>query len=388
MSGGRRSPGLGIWLRRLAAMTRKELLLLLRDPVLLFVIFYGFTFDVYNAASGVTLQLKSAAVAVFDLDRSAASRELAGRLQPPQFVPLAPLERGGEGQKLLDRGQALMVLSVPPGFSRDLAAGRTAPVQLQIDATNTALATLGYADATQIITQFGLEQALRRQGISGEAAAELPQVENRVRVWFNPNQEDAWFMGISEMLNVVTAFAILLTAALMVREKERGTIEQLLVSPLSALQITAPKVIAMVIMIHIGISASLLLVLEPLFDVPIRGSLLLFALVTTLYIVTLSGLGLLIATLTRNLAQAAMLGILVLAPMMFLSGVWTPPEAMPPAVRMLVHISPLYYYSDAGYAILLKGAGLDVIWPSVLGIAGLGVLIVASGLSRFRRQFG
>jgi ABC-2 type transport system permease protein len=159
------------------------------------------------------------------------------------------------------------------------------------------------------------------------------------------------------------------------------------VSPLTPFQVMLPKVLSMMLVIHAGTAISLMSVLVPIFHVPIQGSLPLFFLITTLYIATLSGLGLFIATVTRNLAQTAMLGILVLAPMIFLSGVWTPPEAMPAGVRQMMFISPLYYYMDASYGILLKGAGLDVLWPSVLGIVVLGSIFGGFGLWRFRRQF-
>lgn len=381
--------GWRVWWRRLRVMTVKELLQLLRDPVLLFVILYGFTADVYNAGSGVTLQLSHAALAMQDLDRSAASRELASRFLPPEFRLDHHLARDAEGERLLDDGQVLMVLTVPPRFGADLLAGRPAHLQMQVDATNTVLGFLAYSYGTQIVATYGLETALRQAGLGtgGGGTLDAPVVDNRPRVLFNPNQNDAWFMSISELLNVITAFSILLPAAAMVREKERGTIEQLLVSPLTPLQVMAPKVLAMMAVIHLGITISLLTVLGPVFEVPLRGSLTLFFVVTTLYIVTLSGLGLFIATVTRNLAQAAMLGILVLAPMIFLSGLWTPPEAMPALMRALSRVSPLYYYMDACYGILLKGAGLDTLWDAVLGIVALGVLFVGVGLWRFRRQF-
>lgn len=378
--------GWQVWFGRLRVMTIKEMLQLLRDPVLLFVILYGFTVDVYNAGSGVTLQLTNASVAVQDLDRSAASRELVSRFLPPYFRVDRSVTRDAEGQRLLDSGEALMVMSIPAGFERDLSAGRQTAVQLQIDATNTVLGFLAYSHATQIAATYGLEVEAQRSGLS-LSGGQVPIVDNRPRVWFNPNQDDGWFMSISELLNIITAFAILLPAAAMVREKERGTIEQLLVSPLTPFQVMLPKVLSMMLVIHAGTAISLMSVLVPIFHVPIQGSLPLFFLITTLYIATLSGLGLFIATVTRNLAQTAMLGILVLAPMIFLSGVWTPPEAMPAGVRQMMFISPLYYYMDASYGILLKGAGLDVLWPSVLGIVVLGSIFGGFGLWRFRRQF-
>ncbi len=201
--------GWRVWRGRLRVMTIKELLQLLRDPVLLFVILYGFTIDVYNAGSGVTLQLTNAAVAVQDLDRSAVSRELVGRMLPPQFRVEHSITDDAEGQRLLDSGEVLMVMSIPPGLQRELDAGRQASVQLQIDATNTVLGFLAYSDATQIVSNYGLELEAKRSGIS-LAGGQAPIVDNRARVWFNPNQNDAWFMSISELLNVITAFAILL----------------------------------------------------------------------------------------------------------------------------------------------------------------------------------
>lgn len=376
-----------VWLRRMLTMTGKELLQFVRDPVLLFFVLYAFTFDIYNAGSGVTLALTRGAVAVHDLDRSAASRELLSRLLPPQFNVIGETGDARSGDELLNDGSILMLVSVPPQFDADLQAGRPAAVQMEIDASNTVLSTFAYSYATQIVGQFGLESGLRRIGLGSGGLTEAPLVDNRIRSWFNPNQNDAWFMSISEMLNVITAFSILLTAALMVREKERGTIEQLLVSPLTPFQIMAPKVIAMTLIIHCGIVIAFSVVMQPVFDVPFRGDLLLFFAVTTLYIITLAALGLMIATMTRNLAQAAMLSILFLTPMMFLSGLWTPPEAMTPALRLLMYISPLHYYMDAVYGILLKGANLHDIRDSVAGIIVLGVLIGGSNLSRFRKQF-
>jgi ABC-2 type transport system permease protein len=222
----------GVWLRRVRAMSWKELLQLWRDPVLLLFIVYAFTLDIYNAGSGVTLQLNNAAFAVLDTDRSAASRELAARFLPPYFNPLGQVSSGDQGLSLLDNGKALFVLDIPPQFEASLQAGRSTAVQMQVDATNSVLATLASADATEITAAYGLEQAAQQLG-GASALSGAPILSNATRVWFNPNQNDAWFMAISELLNVITVFGLLLPAAAMVREKERGTIEQLVVSPLT-----------------------------------------------------------------------------------------------------------------------------------------------------------
>nr|WP_319566546.1 ABC transporter permease [uncultured Rhodoferax sp.] len=378
---------LSVWWMRLRAMSLKELLQLWRDPVLLFLIVYAFSMDIYNAGSGVTLQLNNAAMVFQDHDRSAASRELLGRFLPPRFNNRGEVGSERQSLRLLDDSAALFTLDIPPQFGQTLARGGSTQLQMQIDASNSVLGFLAYSDATQIVARYGLEAGLLRAGLGGQSMSAVPMINNQQRVWFNPNENDAWFMSISELLNVITVFAILLPAAAMVREKERGTIEQLIVSPLTPFQVMFPKVLAMTLVILAGTTLTLLGVLGPVFGVPFRGSVVLFYLVTTLYIFALSGIGLFIATLTRNLAQASMLAILVLAPMMFLSGVWTPPEAMPALARWGMYISPLYYYIDAAYGIILKGAGLNLLWDSVLGILVLGTLAGALGLKRFKRQF-
>jgi ABC-2 type transport system permease protein len=381
------STTLAVWLRRLRVMTRKELVQLYRDFILLFFVAYTFTVDIYLAGSGVSLQLNRAAIAVHDSDHSFASRELIHRFRPPYFHLKGEVSNPREVMTMLDEGHALMVLDVPPRFEESLLRGEATGVQLQIDATHSVLGFLGASYAAQIVGEYGLEAGLAREGLNAADLETVPRIEDRHRVWFNPNQDDGWFMSISELLNIITLFAILLPAAAMVREKERGTVEQLLVSPLTSFQIMFPKVVAMTAVILLATTISLFLVLKPVFHVPFKGSLLLFFAVTTLYVFTTAGLGLFAATIARNLAQAGMMTILILAPMIFLSGAWTPPEAMPVWLRQGMLISPLHYYMDASFAILLKGAGLSIIWDSILGIIVLGSLLFGFGLWRFRRQF-
>jgi ABC-2 type transport system permease protein len=381
------TPGLAVWLRRLYVMMEKELLQLSRDVVLLFFIVYAFTVDIYLAGSGVSLQLHKAAFAVMDSDHSFASRELLYRFQPPHFNMVGEVASPDESMKMLDDGKVIMVLTTPPQFEQSLLRGEPTSVQLQVDATNSVIGFLASSYAAQIVGQYGLETGLAREGFSASDIENVPRIDSRHRVWFNPNQNDGWFMSISELLTVITLFAILLPAAAMVREKERGTVEQLLVSPLTSFQIMFPKVIAMTAVILAGTLISLSLILKPVFDVPFKGDLLLFFSVTTLYVFTTAGLGLFAATIARNLAQAGLMTILILAPMIFLSGAWTPPEAMPAWLRMGMTISPLHYYMDASFGILLKGAGIATLWPSILSIAVLGSIVFGFGLWRFRRQF-
>jgi len=195
-------------------------------------------------------------------------------------------------------------------------------------------------------------------------------------------------MSISELLTVITLLSMMLPAAAAVREKERGTIEQLAVSPLSSLQILLPKVISMGLVILLGVAVCLFCIIIPLFHLPVKGSFGLFFAVTSLYVFTTSGIGLFIATISKSMAQMTMLGIMLLMPILLLSGAWTPPEAMPSAMRVGMTISPLYYYNEMSYAILLKGAGIEILWDSLLGLSVLGLVFFNFGVWRFRRQFG
>lgn len=377
-----------VWFQRLRVMTIKEVLQLFRDVILIFFILYAFIVDVYLAGSGVTLQLNNASMVIHDSDQSFASRELINRFRLPYFRMDGVISDQKEGIRLLDKGKSMIVLDIPPKFEEMLLNGRQISVQMQVDTTNSVLGFLASSYSSQIVGQFGLDAAVLRLGFPSSSLETVPVIRDKHRVWFNPNQNDAWFMSISELLNIITLFAVLLPATAMVREKERGTVEQLLVSPLSSFQIMMPKVLAMTAVILGGTFLSLVVNLLFLFHVPLKGSLLLFFSVTTLYVFTTAGLGLFAATIARNLAQAGMMTILILAPMFFLSGAWTPPEAMPNWLRIMMLISPLHYYIDASFGILLKGAGIAQIWGSVLAMALLGGLTFGFGIWRFRRQFG
>ncbi|TAL44647.1 MAG: ABC transporter permease [Methylovulum sp.] len=377
---------LAAWLERIAAMTVKELRQLSRDRVLLLIIAYFFTADVYMSGIGIKLNLSNASVMAIDHDHSAASRELIYRFRAPYFKLLGELDSEQHARRLLDQGKLLMVLDIPEHFQRDLLRGKRVSVQLQVDTSNTVLGTLASTYAAQISAGFGQDFALARLGL-GQSDA-LPLIEDRHRVLYNPNQVDSWFMSISELLTVITMLSMMLPAAAAVREKERGTIEQLAVSPLTPFQILFPKVIAMGLVILAGVAACLYFILIPLFDVPVKGSPGLFFAVTALYVFATSGIGLFIATISRNLGQVSMLVILILMPILLLSGAWTPPEAMPQALRWAMYISPLFYFIELGYDILLKGAGFDILWDSLLELALLGIVVFSFGVWRFRRQFG
>jgi ABC-2 type transport system permease protein len=377
-----------LWWDRIIAMTVKELKQLIRDPVLLLIIAYFFTADVYMAGSGVTFNLHNAPMIVIDHDHSAASRELIYRFREPYFDFKGEISSKNEAENLLNRGEIVAILDIPENFQSFLFQGKPAAVQFQVDTSNTTLGTLASGYATEITNDFGQDFVNKQLGLNNEQIDAVPVIQNRYRVLYNPNRIDSWFMSISELMTVITMLSMMLPAAAAVREKERGTIEQLAVSPLSSLQILLPKVIAMGLVILLGVAFCLFLIIIPVFHLPIKGSIGLFFALTALYVFTASGIGLFIATISHTLAEVTMLVILLLFPLVLLSGAWTPPEAMPTAIRWVMTVSPLYYYTEMSNAVLLKGAGIEIIWNSLLGLALLGGIFFSFGVWRFRRQFG
>lgn len=374
------------WWRRLMVMTRKELVQLVRDIPLMAFLVYSFTFSVYVTGSGLQTQLRNAGLLVFDGDQSASSRELIQRFHPPYFRFDGQLTRAGEGLDRLDRGWSMVMLDIPPRFHEALATGEPIAVQLLVDTSNSPQGLSAAAYAARIVGQFGRERTMARQGFGG-ASTTLPLIESEHRVWFNQDQNETWFESISHLLRMITIFAMLLPAAALVREKERGTVEQLLVSPLSPLQIMLPKVAAMTLVILTAMAVALFGVMQPIFGVPIRGNIALLFGLAVVFVVAIAGVGVFAATIAKNQAQVGMLTVLVIAPMLLLSGIVTPLETMPDWVRYLMAFSPLRYFVDIAHGILLKGTGLDILWPSVLSMMALGGASFGFGLWRFRRQF-
>src|SRR4029079_6279533 len=214
-----------------------------------------------------------------------------------------------------------------------------------------------------------------------------PMVLSAHRVWCNPNQDESWYQSISNVLRMITLFGVLLPAAVLVREKERGTVEQLLVSPLSSFQIMFSKVLAMCAVILLATSVAVYGVLRLIFHVPRKGSPVLFFLFTALHIFTTAGFGLVAATIARNQAQVGMMALFLVGPMLLLSGITSPYESMPRWVQTVMTVSPLRYYIDITYGVMLKGAGLDLLWKPVGAMVLLGGALFGYGMWRFRRQF-
>ncbi|MFZ5533999.1 MAG: ABC transporter permease [Pseudomonadota bacterium] len=374
--------------QHMRVMTFKELIQFRRDIFLLIVVVYAFSADIYIAGSGIEMELKQAALTVADYDQSPASRDLIYSFRQPQFKYQGMEMSGDRAMDLLDAGKTMLYLEIPPDFNEALLSGKPTQVQLFVDTSNSVLGSLATSYAAQIVAGFGIQKAMERLSVGGAMGGSLPVVNSAHRVWFNPNGSDRWFVPINEMITMITMLSIMLPAAAMVREKERGTVEQLLVSPLTPLEIMLPKVLAMTFVILIGVTLAVYGVLGPVFEIPFRGNMLLFYVLTAIYVFSTAGFGLAISTVVNNLAQVGLMVIMLLSPMLLLSGAFVPPEAMPTVLGYLILLSPMHHYIEIVMGIFLKGIGLDVLWPSVLGLLLVGTGVFAFGTWRFRRQFG
>jgi ABC-2 type transport system permease protein len=367
---------------RLAAMIRKEWSHLFRDvPILLFVV-WAFTGAVYTGGHGVGAELRNYPTLVLDLSRSPESRELVSRFRAPYFKVTGYAESDAQLVRELDSGRASLAIVIPADFARRAHRGG-ARFQVISDGSQSTSATIAGAHIASIADRYGVELLERRLGGAGRAA--LPQVDARVRVEYNPNLEETWFSGLLEVLNQVTMIAMLLAAAAMVREREHGTLEHLLVSPLRPWELFAAKVVPVVALVPLAALGSVWGLVHGVFGTPIRGDVGLFYAVSVVYVFAMASLGLAIAVVARNLGQAMLLLLLILYPMMLLSGAFTPPETLGPVMRYASLLSPVRHYVDFGYQVLFKGNGLAYVWPDVAGILGLGVVLFGISVRRFAR---
>ena len=367
---------------RIAALARKEFSQLLRYVPMLLIFVWAFTGAVYTGGHGMATELHNYPIAVVDLSRSAASRELISRFRAPYFRVTAHAAGDRELVDWLDTGRVSLGIIVPPDFERR-AEGAGARFQVIVDGSQSMLATIAAAHIAAIASDYGGE-LLERRGSGGGH----PRVDARVRVEYNANLSEQWFASLLEVLNQVTMISMLLAAAAMVREREHGTLESLLVSPLRPAELFAAKLLPIVTLVPLAAVASVLGIVNGVFQTPIRGSVALFYAISAVYVFAVASLGLAIAVVARNLGQAVLLLLLVFYPMVLLSGAFTPPESTGAAMRYAGLLSPVRHYVDFGYQVLFKGNGIRDVWPQMGWIFALGVAVFTLSVRRFSRVIG
>ena len=376
-----------VWLWRVVVVCRKEFVQFFRNWILALFLLYAFTLMTYNNATSISRELKNAGLVVIDNDRSTASRELMYRFHPPQFRFVEQLDNGRDGIRRLDDGDAALVLDIPAQFEKDLREGRHTRVQIQLDGADASRSYLTASYAGNIVSQFSNEIALSQAGLDSSSIRTMPVVDNEQRVWFSPNHEETLFNAILDLAQQIMLFSLLLPAAALAREKERGTVEQLLVSPLSPLQIMLGKILPMTGIILVASTVSLFVTIEVALGLNVRGNVPLFLAVSALFSGSAAGLGILIASLTRNMGQVGIVSIMLMPIMFMLSGSDTPAEMMPKALLPVMYLSPLHHYLNAAFGILIKGAPFTMIWDSVFYMTILGGCVFGFSLIRFRQSF-
>jgi len=285
----------------------------------------------------------------------------------------------GEVDPGLDAGKYSFALIIPPNFQRDVLAEQAPALQLNVDATRMSQAFAGSGNVQQIVLAEVNEFVQHYRG-----ATALP-VELAMRMRFNPALEPSWFGALMEIINNVTMLSIVLTGAALIREREHGTIEHLLVMPVTPAEIMLAKVWSMAAVVLLAATLSLLFVVQGLLAVPVQGSVLLFLAGATLHLFATTSMGVFMATVARNMPQFGMLLMLTLLPLQLLSGGRTPRESMPDFVQNLMLVAPTTHFVELGSAILYRGAGIGVVWTSFLFLFAIGAVLFWLSLSRFRK---
>lgn len=356
----------------------KELRSLGRDPLLVVLIVTSLTLAVHTAATAMPESLNRAPIAVVDEDRSPLSARVIGALEPPYF--LRPhLVSAAEVDAGLDAGLYTFALDLPPDLQRDVLAGEAPAIQLNVDATRMSQAFTGSGHVQAIV------EAEVREFVQRHREVPAPQVELALRARWNPLLEKSWFGAVMEVVNRITMLAIVLTGAALIREREHGTLEHLMVMPVSPLEVMTSKVCAMGLVVLVACTLSLELVVQGLLGVPIEGSIPLFLVGAALHVFACTSLGIYLATRARTMPQFGLLLMLVMLPLQMLSGGMTPRESMPEGVRLVMLAAPTTHFVQLSQAILFRGAGQSVVWPNLVALAAIGAALFGVSLASFRR---
>jgi len=358
----------------------KEIRSLMRDTVMVVFVVYAFTFTIYTQATGTSSEVNNASIAFVDEDVSALSKELFNAFYPPRFKYPVLVAASEDAQAEMDRGNLMFVVVVPPRFESDLLAGRNPPLQVNIDATAMQQAGIG-AGYIKNIVQDRVQTFLKRTDINV-----TPPINLIVRKLFNPNSVSSWFKSVVAIINQITLLTVVLTGAAVIREREHGTLEHLLVMPLTTFEIAMAKVWANSLVILVATGASLFLVVQMALKVPFAGSTILWFIGVVLYLFFATALGIFLGTISRSMAQFALLIILVIVVLMLLSGGSTPVESQPKWLQYLTYLLPARHFVSFSQVIIYRGGGISAVWLQFLMVGAVGVGFFAYSLALFRKS--
>ncbi len=357
----------------------KEIRSLLSDTVMVVFVAYAFTLAIYIQATGTSSEVNNASIGFVDEDGSALSKELFNAFYPPRFK-YPRLISVGDVQPEMDRGRLMFVVSIPPRFEHDLRSGRNPEIQVNIDATAMQQAGIGAGYIRNIINDR-VSSFLKRS----EVTPVLP-VNLVVRKLFNPNGISSWFKSVVAIINQISLLTVVLTGAAVIREREHGTLEHLLVMPLTAFEIAMAKVWANSVVILIATAASLLLIVNMALKVPFAGSVTLWFIGVGLYLFFATALGIFLGTISRSMAQFALLIILVIVVLQMLSGGSTPVESQPRWLQYMTYLLPARHFVSFSQVIVYRGGGLGAVWRQFLMVTAVGLGFFLYSLGLFRKS--
>jgi len=367
-------------LRHIFHLGIKEILSLARDPVLLFLIAYCFTFSVYTPAKSAVMDVINASVALVDEDDSPLSRQIRDALLPPLFRPARLLAFSMINQAM-NSGQFTFIIDLPRKFQNDISRGATPTAEIIADATAMAQAGRGPGYIGNIMNQQALSFWPGRADPNNR---ELVKLNTRVR--FNPNVEQSWFVSINQIINNISVMAIFLCGAAVLREREHGTLEHLLVMPLQPYELMFAKIWANGLVVMLAAMISLFLIVKGALGVPVAGSIPLFALGLFVYLFSVTALGIMLATMVRSMPQFGLLAFPVFIVMNLLSGGQTPLESMPLWLQKTMQFVPSTHFVSFSQAVLFRDANLSMVWPDLAKMFAIGCAYSVYTLSRFRKM--
>jgi ABC-2 type transport system permease protein len=358
----------------------KELISFRYDFVLIILVLYSFSVMVIVPAKGTGLQMRDASVAFVDEDQSPLSARIKAAIQKPYFKEPEAISFH-DIDRVMDRGEYTFVINIPPHFQKDVLAGRYPAIGVDIDATATGHAKLGTTYLSKIIDDE------INYYLHGAQKLPDPPIQMNIRVDYNQNRENSWFMSLVFLTHMITLLSIILPAAALIKEKERGTVEHLLVMPLVPLEITIAKVWANSFIVVIGAMFSLLFAVKGVIGAPIHGSIFLFFIGTIFFLYASTELGVFLSTIAKNQPQAGLLSMPIIVPIAMLSGGTTPLESMPRFLQIAMQFAPTTHYMDFCAAVLFRNAGIEVVWPQLAAMAAIGTVLFIGAMMRFRATF-
>lgn len=357
----------------------KEINSLYRDSIMLALVIFAFSFSIYSQSNGATDLVNNASIAFVDEDQSGLSSSLLSAFYPPYFQTPQVIT-ADKIDRAMDRGEYMFVIVIPPHFAADIRKGKSPEIQVNIDATAAMQASIGSSYVQNILAT---EIARYVTHNDPKPAVGVPLIVHRA---FNPNGESKWFRALAGLLDQLTMITIILTGAALIREREHGTIEHLMVMPVSSFEIAVGKVWANGLIVLTAAVLSMFFIIEGLLDVPIAGSKMLLILGIIIYLFSAAAIGIFLGIFARSMAQFALLIMLTISPMQMLSGGSSPIENQPDWMQVITWFLPSRHFMSFSQAVAYRGAGIEVIWLDLLFMTLLGLAFFVGSLLLFRRS--